>query len=135
MDEIEFKSLIEEYKMCREDASKLESQIWKAASIFGLSSAAGLVLKLKPEVVSKDQFYTISAIAILMITALLVWWRLSRLWWSIQHIKYKRMNTLETKLGFKQNSAISCIDNIVMINIHSDQIESTVRNFHKWCYN
>lgn len=130
MEEIEYKALIEEYKMCREDASRLESQIWKAFTILGLSSATGLVLKLKSELTSQEHFYMISAIAVLMVTAFLVWWRLSRRWWSIQRVKYRRMDDLEIKLGFKQNSSINFTDTKAMSNIrYKQKFECDIKKF------
>ena len=121
MEELEFTALIEEYKICREEASRLESHIWKASTILGLSSGAGLLLKMKSELRSADHFYLTCAIAVLMITASLVWWRLSRRWWSIQHVKYKRMNALETKLDFKQNSLVGESDIRAMSDVRSRQ--------------
>ena len=121
MEEIEYKALIDEYKMCREDAARLEANIWKTSTILGLSSVTGLILKLNQNVASKDHFFLISAIAFFMITASLVWWRLSRRWWSIQHVKYNRMKVLEGKLGFKQNTLVECADSEVMSKIRSKQ--------------
>ncbi len=127
MEETEFKALVEEYQICREDASRLESQIWKTSTILGLSSATGLVLKLQSELTSIEHFYIITAIAVLIITASLVWWRLSRRWWSIQHVKYRRMNDLEAKLGFKHNSSINCADTIAMSHIRYKQKQYKTR--------
>ena len=122
MEKSEYTALIEEYKICREEAARLESHIWKTSTILGLSSGAGLLLKMKSELRSAEHFYLTCAIAVLMITASLVWWRLSRRWWSIQHVKYKRMNVLETKLDFKQNSLVGERDIQAMSNIRSGQM-------------
>ena len=126
MEELEFNALLEEYKICREEASRLESYIWKTSTILGLSSGAGLLLKMKPVPLSPDHFYLTCAIAALMITASLVWWRLSRRWWSIQHIKYQRMSSLETKLGFKQNSLVGESDIRAMSDVRFRQEKGSI---------
>ena len=65
MEELEFTALIEEYKICREEASRLESHIWKTSTILGLSSGAGFLLKMKSELRSADHFYLTCAIPFL----------------------------------------------------------------------
>ena len=121
MDDLEFTALIEEYKICREDAAKLESNIWKTSTILGLSSAAGLFLKITSRPQFDGNFDILLGISALIITASIVWWRLSRRWWSIQKIKYIRMNDLETKLNFRQNSLIGLSDLSIMSDVKYDQ--------------
>lgn len=117
MNDSEFKAFIEEYKICVSEVSRLEGQIWKASSHLGIFSGAAILLKSVPTFPNKDNFYTTFAIAILMITISLVWWRLSRRWWSIQHVKLKRINEIEEKIGFSQSTAVKLTDKAKMAHI------------------
>jgi len=117
MDEKEYTSLLEEYKICISEAIRLEDQIWKVSTHLGIFSGAGILLKLVSALANKDTFYITVAIAIIMITFSLVWWRLSRRWWSIQHIKFNRMDEIESKIGFSQNAALKDIDKAKMSHI------------------
>ena len=37
-----FEQRFKEYRICREEAARLESSMWQTAAVFGLGSAAGL---------------------------------------------------------------------------------------------
>lgn len=121
MEDKEFGALIEEYKICREEASRMESHIWTTSTILGLSSGAGLLINLKAELQSQEHFYLITALAALVIAASMVWWRLSRRWWSIQHLKFRRMNAIEQRLGFQQNSLVVLADLKAMAHVRAQQ--------------
>ena len=118
MEKTELDMLLEEYKICIAEAARLESLIWKVSTQLGIFSGAGLLLKI----ISEDNFPITFAIAVLMITLSLVWWRLSRRWWSIQHTKYKRMNEIESKLEFRQNSLVKAIGDSTMAHIKYVQL-------------
>jgi hypothetical protein len=86
------KQLIELYKTYNEQAFRLESHIWQTALLFGIGSAVGLF-----SLVNKIGTTTNEAIiaAIFAINASLIWWRFSKRWWSIQHLKLDQMDEIE----------------------------------------
>jgi len=117
MEQTELHMLLEEYKICMAEAARLESLSWKVSTQLGIFSGAGLLLKIVSTYLISENFHITIAIAVLMTTLSLVWWRLSRRWWSIQHTKYKRMNEIELKIGFRQNSLVRVTGESTMAHI------------------
>lgn len=117
MEETELDMLLKEYKICIAEAARLESLIWKVSTQLGIFSGAGLLLKIVSSHLNADNFHITFAVAVLMITLSLVWWRLSRRWWSIQHTKYKRMDEIESKLQFRHNSLVKAMGDNTMAQI------------------
>jgi hypothetical protein len=101
-----FERLFKEYQICHEQASRLESHIWQTATLFGVGSAIGLVSLASKE---PDWVKTLVA-AILAIIASLVWLRFAGRWWSIQRLKFERMDEIDKQIGFRQNIIVGETD-------------------------
>lgn len=94
-----FDRLVKEYQICHEQAGRLESYIWQTAILFSVGSAIGLV-----SLASKEPNWVITVVAaIFAINVSLVWWRFARRWWSIQHLKFERMDEIDRRIGFRQS--------------------------------
>jgi hypothetical protein len=116
-----FDQRFKEYQICREEASRLDSSIWMSAAVFGVASAVGLAFTLPLAGRVPPLHYARLAVAIVTafeINASLVWWRFVRRWWSIQALKYQRMDELEAELGFRQHSMVKKADEEAMARPH-----------------
>lgn len=96
----EFERLFKEHQACREDASRLESYIWKTAGLLGIASTAGLVLRTMENSFGFIHLVGTMFVAMFAINLTLVWWRFARRWWSIQHLKFQRIDEIEKLIGF-----------------------------------
>lgn len=88
--------LLELYKIFDEQVSRLESYIWQTATLLGIGSAVGLFSLANGTAGVKPNEVTIAAI--FAINASLIWWRFAKRWWSIQHLKFERMDEIEKRL-------------------------------------
>ena len=105
-------NLLEEYKLNVDRIQALDKNIWQSATIFGIGSLVGIFAVFGYGELLKS--YSISAIIIgfIGITFNLVWWRLSRRWWSIQRAIIKRMEFIENNLDLGANTYIAYLDQI-----------------------
>jgi hypothetical protein len=116
-----FDQRFKEYQICREEAARLESSIWQTAAVFGVGSAAGLGFVFQFAGRVPPLHHARLAVAIVtafVINASLVWWRFVRRWRSIQDLKFKRMDELETELGFRQNRLVNEADERAIAGPH-----------------
>jgi hypothetical protein len=99
--------LVEEYRICQNQASRLETNVWQTATLLGIGSIVGLV-SLAKQTSSQCQtgWITVMLASAVTINATIVWWRFARRWWSIQHLKYERMREIETVVGLKQSQMV-----------------------------
>lgn len=88
--------LLELYKILDEQVSRLESYIWQTATLLGIGSAVGLFSLANGVAGIKLNEATIAAL--FAINASLIWWRFAKRWWSIQHLKFERMDEIEKRL-------------------------------------
>jgi hypothetical protein len=133
-----FDKLFKEYQICNDHAARLESYIWQTATLLGIGSAIGLVSlasafagTLTSQSGNKISQYhaTITIIAAIFgINVSLVWWRFARRWWSIQHLKFARMNEIESLIEFQQSTRVGMRDREAMCHIFY------MRDHGKWCY-
>ena len=105
--------LLEEYKLCVNRIQALDKNIWQSATILGIGSVAGIIVIF----LTWRNFvwqYPVSALIIsfIGITLNLVWWRLSRRWWSIQQALVRRMEFIERQINFGGNLYIAYLDKI-----------------------
>jgi hypothetical protein len=123
--------LFKEYDICRKEALQLETNIWKTAAIFSIGSGVGLTYFLKEYLIFKGNANQIGLVVFLFgsfsIIVSLVWWRIVKRWWSIQHIKYERMRELEKLLGFRQCSMVCERDCEAMEHIKSYRFIYVIR--------
>ncbi len=110
----DFERLFKEYQSCREDASRLESYIWKTAGLLGVASGTGVVLRSTAGEHDLPHLVTTVLIAVLAINLSLIWWRFARRWWSIQHLKYERLDQIEKLIGFGQDINVGTRDREAM---------------------
>ena len=115
--------LFKEYEICTKEASRLESNIWQTATLFSIGSGIGLTYFLKEFLITKGNYSKLELVvplfAFFSIIVSLVWWRMAKRWWSIQHLKYERMREIEKILGFRQISIVNERDNETMQHIKS----------------
>ena len=116
-----FDQRFKEYQICREEAARLESHIWRTAAVFGIASAVGLAFTLP--LAGRVPPIHHARLAVAMVTAFeinasLVWWRFVRRWRSIQSLKSQRMNELEAELGFRQNRLVNEADERAIAGPH-----------------
>lgn len=95
---------LSEYRICLEQASRLESNIWQTAGLLGIGSIAGLVALAGN---SNIPFSAVLVAGVFAINASLVWLRFVRRWGSIQSVQFERMSEIEDQLEFKQSSLVS----------------------------
>jgi hypothetical protein len=115
--------LFKEYDICIKEASRLEANIWQTAALFSIGSGVGFSYFLKEFLISKGDYIklglSVSLFAFLVIIISLVWWRMARRWWSIQHLKYERIRKIEDNLGFSQVTMVNERDTETMQHIKS----------------
>jgi hypothetical protein len=115
--------LFKEYEICIKEASRLESNIWQTALIFSIGSGVGLTYFLKEYLIDKGDSIklgsSVSLFAFFVIIISLVWWRMAKRWWSIQQLKYERMEMIERYLGFSQISMVGERDTKIKQHIKS----------------
>jgi hypothetical protein len=97
-----FEKLVQEYKICQEEASRLESNIWQTAALLGVGSVVGIVTLAGESIRAEARLSATAVVAIFVVVASLVWWRFARRWWSIQDLKFERMRDIEKQIGFRQ---------------------------------
>jgi hypothetical protein len=116
-----FDQRFKEYQICHDDAARLESYLWQTAAVFGIASAVGLAFTLPLAGRVPPLHYARLAVAMVTafeINASLLWWRFVRRWWSIQALKYQRMDELEAELGFRQRSMVKKADEEAIARPH-----------------
>ncbi len=104
-------NLIEEYKICHEQATNLEEYIWKTGAIFGIGSSVGIVILSKENINSLNPYFSF-VVVLLAIGILIMWWGFARRWWSIQQIMFYRMREIEDKIGFESSLLVEKVDKI-----------------------
>ena len=98
-----FERLFKEYQICHEHASRLESYIWQTATLLGVGSIVGLVSLAGKNTYTDADLGTTVIAAVFAINVSLVWWRFAKRWWSIQHVKFDRMDEIDERIGFQQS--------------------------------
>jgi hypothetical protein len=104
--------LIEEYKLCVQRVQTLDRNIWQSATIFGIGSAAGIIIIFKAFAGLNQYPSLVLMLSFVAITLNLVWWRWVRRWWSIQQALIKRMEFIEPQISFGGNLFIAYLDKI-----------------------
>jgi hypothetical protein len=117
-------TLIEEYRICQENASRLEANIWQTAALLGIGSIVGLTSLAKLTTPNAKCYWLVAvAASALAVNATTAWWRFARRWWSIQHVSYDRMSEIESQIGFKRVSMVR----------HRDRVAQKHRLYLKKC--
>lgn len=118
----QFKRLLKEYEICRDEASRLESHIWQTLSILGIASGVGLI-RLASGTIGISSYPRLALIAsAFAIVVSFVWLRFANRWWSIQHLMFERMREIERNTSFRQSSIVSERDVETMGHIRHLQI-------------
>jgi hypothetical protein len=103
--------LVDVYRIYNDQVSRLESYIWQTATLLGIGSAVGLVLLADKYEKTPTYLGKVTIAAVFAINASLVWWRFARRWWSIQHLKFERMDEIERRIDrqmqFQQSVLVS----------------------------
>jgi hypothetical protein len=103
--------LLDLYRIYDEQTSRLESHIWQTATLLGIGSAVGLVALAGKYSNTCPYLGAVVVAAIFAINVSFVWWRFARRWWSIQHLKFERMDEIEKhiidRMGLKQGALVS----------------------------
>ena len=99
---------LEEYKICQEQATRLESNIWHTAGLLGVGTAISLVTVAA----QKPPFAVVLLAGVFAINVSLIWWRFVRRWGSIQSLYYRRMAGLEELLGFELSKLVAKYDRL-----------------------
>lgn len=93
--------LIEEYKLCHDYASHMNSITWQMAAVLFPVSLAGLAfmfsLSIDPGLLRLILVVVVSTISI---TTLWAWFQLFTRWFSYEQLAFYRMAEIEEELGF-----------------------------------
>jgi hypothetical protein len=101
--------LLNEYNLCQSSAQALEATIWQSAGLIGLVGIGTLTLVATSEAallptILVGAFSTAGSI---------IWWRMAKRWWSIEHAKFRRMRHIESILGLPgQMHYVSFLDDL-----------------------
>jgi hypothetical protein len=91
--------LLQEYKSCDAQVSRIDKLIWQTASIiFPIALAAFAYLGLS-SMHSTNQFFVTLTVAIGSSSLLITWYLLSCQWYGYQSIAFYRMREIEKELG------------------------------------
>ena len=105
----------QEYDICLSRSQQLESNIWISSSLMGIGSTLPIIIALFSD---KIGVFSFCIIGLMVISINLIWFFISRRWWTLQHIVFLRMRHLEQKLNYKINSYIAHFDG--SINLSAD---------------
>lgn len=93
--------LLEEYKLCHQEAQHLEDTIWKTSAAIGIGTLGPVVYAVFSASVSKlaaDALGGLTIVGAIAVSACWIWWLAARRWWDIQHTMYARMRHIEEDL-------------------------------------
>jgi hypothetical protein len=103
--------LVDVYRIYNDQVSRLESYIWQTATLLGIGSAVGLVSLADKYENTTIYLVKVTMAAVFAINASFVWWRFAKRWWSIQHLKFERMDEIERRIDrqmqFQQSILVS----------------------------
>jgi len=102
--------LLKEYEMCQSAAQSLEATIWQTGAVLGLSSIGTFILVASHPPREQPPWLVAAGIGALVSLSSVIWWRVARRWWSIQHTKYARMRHIEETLLLAQTRYIEYLD-------------------------
>ena len=92
-------ALLEEYRGCDNQVTRMDNLIWQTASVVFPITLAGFAYFGSSTVHTPDQFAIVAAVAIGSMTLLVTWFLLSRAWYGYQSVAYFRLREIETELG------------------------------------
>jgi len=92
-------ALLEEYRSCGEQVTRLDTLIWQTASIIFPITLAGFALFGLSSSHTPERFFVIVATAVGSITLLITWYLLSYRWYVYEHVAFYRMREIEDELG------------------------------------
>jgi hypothetical protein len=118
---------LREYEACLQQVERLESNIWQSAGLLGVSSATGLIAVAGKITESHVLVGAVLAVAVLAISASMVWLRFARRWSSILDVKFKRMREIENGVGFLQNVSVVERDKEVQSHLLYQRTEGRLR--------
>jgi hypothetical protein len=102
--------LLREYEFCQSSAIGLETQIWQTGAAMGLGAVGTLIVVGDHKLGEQAPALVAVLIGALVSLTVAVWWRMSRRWWSIQHVKFARMADIEKEIGFYQARYLEFLD-------------------------
>jgi hypothetical protein len=106
--------LLKEYDIIISQMTRFESNIWITASLFNIGSIIGIIEIIKNFSMTYKFVFSLFIISFIAINMLLIWYRLSKRWWSLFDINKNKLQTLENQLGFGYTNDINIYDNKVM---------------------
>ena len=92
-------ALLEEYRSCSEQITRLDNLIWQTASIIFPITLAGFAFFGSSSKHTAEQFSVIVATAFGSIALLTTWYLLSIRWTVYERVAFYRMREIETELG------------------------------------
>lgn len=110
--------LLEEYRICRDSSHRLESNVYRTATIFGIGSAAAIavvtqgfgVLATAQEISPIDRLLTVTLATALALAGWFTWWRMAERWRSVSWAMIVRMQHIERSTGLRANLYVRALD-------------------------
>jgi hypothetical protein len=97
--------LIEEYKVCQENAKHLSDNVWKSAVVFGVGSIAGIITLSQENGIQSDlKPLLVIAAGFFAIGVSFGWLKFVRRWLSIEQVMFRRMEHIERQSQFIRNT-------------------------------